>query len=128
MDHMKEIFCSEQAPAAVGPYSQAVSAGGFVFLSGQLGLVPETGALADGGLEGQTRQMLQNVSAVLAAAGLDFSHVVKTTVFLTDLQDFAAFNAVYARYFVTKPARSCVAVRTLPKGVLVEVEAIAIVE
>ena len=123
---MKKIITSPKAPAAVGPYSQAVDAGDLVFLSGQLGLVPETGELAEGGLEGQARQMLENVRAVLAEAGLDFSHVVKTLVFLTDLGNFAAFNAIYAEVVPSNPpARSCVELSALPKGGLVEMEVIA---
>ena len=122
---MKTIVHSKQAPAAVGPYSQAVSADGFLFLSGQLGLMPETGELAVG-LEAQARQMLKNAEAVLAEAGMDFSHVLKTTVFLTDLGNFGALNAVYAEAFPENPpARSCVEVSALPKGGLVEMELIA---
>ena len=123
---MKKIITSPKAPAAVGPYSQAVDAGDLVFLSGQLGLVPETGELAEGGQAGPARQMLENVRAVLAEAGLDFSHVVKTLVFLTDLGNFAAFNAIYAEVFPSDPpARSCVEISALPKGGLVEMEVIA---
>ncbi len=122
---MKTIVHSKQAPAAVGPYSQAVSADGFLFLSGQLGLMPETGELAVG-LEAQARQMLKNAEAVLAEAGMDFSHVLKTTVFLTDLGNFGALNAIYAEAFPENPpARSCVEVSALPKGGLVEMELIA---
>ena len=122
---MNTIVHSKQAPAAVGPYSQAVSADGFLFLSGQLGLMPETGELAVG-LEAQARQMLKNAEAVLAEAGMDFSHVLKTTVFLTDLGNFGALNAIYAEAFPENPpARSCVEVSALPKGGLVEMELIA---
>ncbi len=123
---MKQIISTSKAPAAVGPYSQAVSSGEFLFLSGQIPLVPETGLLAEGGLEAQARRMFANTAAVLAEAGMDFSNVLKTTVFLTDLSHFAAFNAIYAEYFPgNPPARSCVEVSALPKGALVEMELIA---
>ena len=120
-----EIIASNQAPAAIGPYSQAIVSNGIVYTSGQIPLLPETGELVDGGVKEQAEQVIQNLKAVLAAAGSDLAHVVKTTCFLTDMQDFAAFNAVYAAYFICKPARSCVAVRALPKGALVEIEAVA---
>lgn len=120
------VICTKNAPAAVGPYSQAIDCGDFVFLSGQIPLVPETGLVADGGLEAQAHQMFANIQAVLAEAGMSLSNVVKTTVFMTDLSQFAAFNAVYAEYFKAPyPARSCVEVSALPKGVLVECELIA---
>lgn len=123
---MKQIVSTTKAPAAVGPYSQAVAWNHMLFLSGQIPLVPETGALAAGGLEAQVRQMFANAAAVLAEAGLDFSHVLKTTVFMTDLAGFAALNAIYAEYFPENPpARSCVQVAALPKGALVEMELIA---
>ena len=123
---MKQMISTSKAPAAVGPYSQAVSSGEFLFLSGQIPLVPETGLLAEGGLEAQARRMFSNTAAVLAEAGMDFSNVLKTTVFLTDLSHFAAFNAIYAEYFPgNPPARSCVEVSALPKGALVEMELIA---
>ena len=113
------------APAAVGPYCHAKLCGDTLYCSGQLGLIPESGALADG-LEGQARQALDNLGAVLAAAGMDYSNVVKTTVFLSDMGNFAAVNAIYAEYFPAEPpARSCVQA-VLPKGGLVEVEAIAV--
>ena len=122
---MKAISTTN-APAAVGPYSQAIDCGDLVFLSGQIPLVPETGLAAEGGLEAQARQMFANIKAVLAEAGMDFSNVVKTTVFMTDLGDFAAFNSIYAEYFtVPYPARSCVEVSRLPKGVSIECELIA---
>lgn len=121
---MKKIY-SEQAPAAVGPYSQAIECGEFLFLSGQLGLDPSTGLMAGDHVSVQTRQACENIGAVLAAAGLGFEHVVKTTCFLADMADFAAFNTVYAEYFKSLPARSCVAVRALPKGGLCEIEVIA---
>ena len=120
------VICTKNAPAAVGPYSQAIDCGDLVFLSGQIPLVPETGLVADGGLEAQAHQMFANIKAVLAEAGMSLSNVVKTTVFMTDLSQFAAFNAVYAEYFkAPDPARSCVEVSALPKGVLVECELIA---
>ena len=122
---MKSIH-SNEAPAAIGPYSQATRTGGFVFTSGQLGLVPETGMLAEGGIAAQTRQALKNLSKVLETAGLTMRHVVKTTVFLADMSDFAAMNEVYATFFAEPfPARSAVAVKSLPKGGLVEIECIA---
>ena len=118
------VICTKNAPAAVGP--QAIDCGDFVFLSGQIPLVPETGLVADGGLEAQAHQMFANIKAVLAEAGMSLSNVVKTTVFMTDLSQFAAFNAIYAEYFKAPyPARSCVEVSALPKGVLVECELIA---
>lgn len=121
---MKKIS-SEKAPAAVGPYSQAVFCGDVLFTSGQLGLDPVTGAFAGEDITAQARQSCENIGAILAAAGLGFEDVVKTTCFLADMGDFAAFNAVYADYFVSLPARSCVAVKTLPKGGLCEIEVIA---
>lgn len=123
---MSTVIHTNNAPAAVGPYSQAIDLGDFVFCSGQIPLVPETGLIAEGGIEIQARQMFSNIKAVLAAADLDFSNVVKTTVFMTDLSQFAAFNAIYAEYFpANPPARSCVEVSNLPKGALVECEVIA---
>lgn len=123
---MKEIISAANAPAAIGPYSHAVWAGDLLFTSGQIPLVPETGKLAEGGIEAQAEQVLNNLSAVLAAAGLDFSNVVKTTVFLTDLADFAAVNAIYATRFPSAPpARSCVQVAALPAGARMEMELIA---
>ncbi len=120
------VICTKNAPAAVGPYSQAINCGDFVFLSGQIPLVPETGLVADGGLEAQAHQMFANIKAVLAEAGMSLSNVVKTTVFMTTLSQFAAFNTIYAEYFKAPyPARSCVEVSALPKGVLVECELIA---
>lgn len=120
------VISTKNAPAAVGPYSQAIDCGDFVFLSGQISLVPETGLVAKGGLEAQAHQMFANIKAVLAEAGMSLSNVVKTTVFMTDLSQFAAFNAIYAEYFKAPyPARSCVEVSALPKGVLVECELIA---
>jgi 2-iminobutanoate/2-iminopropanoate deaminase len=123
---MKPIH-TENAPAAIGPYSQAIEANGFVFASGQLGLDPATGAFPEGGIKEQTRQSLTNAKSILEAAGVDLSHVVKTTVFLSDMANFAPMNEVYAEFFTAPfPARSAVAVRELPKGALVEVECIAV--
>lgn len=116
---------TKSAPAAIGPYSQGVGFGDLVFVSGQIPVDPETGAVAGAAIETQAEQSCRNVAAVLAAAGSDLEHVLKTTCFLADMADFAAFNAVYAKYFTNNPARACVAVRELPKGVLCEVEAIA---
>lgn len=114
------------APAAIGPYSQAVVAGGLVFLSGQIPLDPVTGQVVAGGIAEQTRQVMQNLAAVLAAAGADFSRLVKTTIYLTDLADFAVVNGIYGEYFSgTFPARATVQVAALPKGVAVEIEGIA---
>ena len=122
---MGQAVHTQDAPQAIGPYSQAVISGGMVYTSGQIPLDPVSGAVVDGGIREQTAQALDNLKAVLAAAGSGLNHVVKTTCFLTDMNHFQDFNAVYANYFPGKPARSCVAVRQLPKGVLVEVEAIA---
>ena len=123
---MMKVIHSELAPKAVGPYSQAIVAGGFVFASGQLPIDPATGEFAEGGIKEQTRQSLINVTHVLSEAGIDLSHVVKTTVFLSDMANFAAMNEVYATFFSEPyPARSAVAVKTLPKNALVEVEVVA---
>jgi len=119
------IVHSDNAPAAIGPYSQAISSGNFLYLSGQIGLNPETGKLAGETAPEQAEQAIKNIKAVLAAEGLSLSDVVKTTCFLTDMADFAAFNAVYGQHFTGKPARSCVAVSALPAGALCEIEAIA---
>lgn len=117
---------TDKAPGAIGPYSQAIEANGFVFASGQVPLSPATGEVVGATIEEQAKQACENVGGILRAAGLDFSHVVKTTCFLADMADFAAFNAVYGTYFTGKPARSCVAVKALPKGVLCEIEVIAV--
>lgn len=118
---------TDKAPAAVGPYSQAVEANGFIFASGQLPIDPVTNAFAEGGVKEQTRQSLINARNVLASEGVDLSHVVKTTVFLSDMNNFAAMNEVYAEFFQQPyPARSAFAVKDLPKGALVEVECIAV--
>lgn len=115
-----------KAPAAIGPYSQAIKVGGLVFVSGQLPIDPATGAFAEGGIKELTRQSLTNMKAILEEAGTSMANVVKTTVFLTDMNDFAAMNEVYAEFFAAPfPARSAVAVKTLPKGALVEIECIA---
>lgn len=119
---------TEKAPAAIGPYSQAIDSGaGLVFVSGQLPINPATGAFPEGGIQEQTRQSLSNARAILEAAGLGLQQVVKTTVFLADMADFAAMNEVYAQFFSAPfPARSAVAVKTLPKGALLEIECIAV--
>ncbi len=116
---------TENAPAAIGPYSQAVKAGGLVFTSGQIALDPATGAVVQGGIREQTARICENLKAVLEAAGTTLDNAVKTTCFLADMNDFAAFNEVYGQYFTQKPARSCVAVKALPKNVLAEVEVVA---
>ena len=124
---MKKISTTK-APAAIGPYSQGIIANGMLYASGQIPIIPETGEIADGDIVVQAHQSIKNVGAILAEAGTDYQHVVKTTCFLADMNDFAAFNKVYEEYFTEKPARSCVAVKTLPKNVLCEVEVIAVVE
>ena len=121
---MKKVYTSN-APEAIGPYSQAIICGNMLFTSGQIPINPATGDVEAEGITDQATQVMKNLSAVLAEAGTSFEKVVKTTCFLSDMADFAAFNAVYAEYFTSKPARSCVAVKTLPKNVLVEVEVIA---
>ena len=121
-----KVIATKNAPAAVGPYSQAIDCGDTVYCSGQIPLDPQTSAVVEGGLEAQAHQMFRNVKAVLAEAGLSLQNVVKTTVFMTDLGQFGALNAIYAEYFAEPyPARSCVEVSALPKGVLVECEVIA---
>ncbi len=121
-----KVLHSDKAPKALGPYSQAIVAGGFVFASGQVPIDPATGNFVEGGIKEQTKQSLTNVTHVLAEAGIDLSHVVKTTVFLSDMDNFAAMNEVYATFFSEPfPARSAVAVKTLPKGALVEIEVVA---
>jgi 2-iminobutanoate/2-iminopropanoate deaminase len=131
LDHpAKSAIATTAAPAAIGPYSQAIRIGNVLYTSGQVALDPATGELVAGGIDAQTTRVLENLKAVLAAAGLDFAHVVKTTVFLKDMADFAAMNALYAKYFapdgVVAPARSTVQVAALPKGSLVEIECIAV--
>ena len=119
---------TDKAPAAIGPYSQGIIANGMLFASGQIPIIPETGAIAEGDITVQATLVMKNVGEILKAAGTDFEHVVKTTCFLAEMADFAAFNAVYEQYFTGKPARSCVAVKQLPKDVLCEVEVIALVK
>lgn len=123
-----EKVTTEKAPAAIGPYSQAIRHGDLLFTSGQIPLLPETGAVVPGGIREQTEQVMKNLAAVLAAGGSSFQKVIKSTCFLADMNDFAIFNEIYACYFTENPARSCVAVKTLPKGVLVEIEAVALAE
>ena len=122
---MLERVSTPKAPAAIGPYSQAVWAGNFLYLSGMMPIDPETGALEPADISVQAQRIMKNIEAVLAEAGLSQENVVKTTCFLSDMANFGAFNAVYGAYFTSKPARSCVAVRELPKGALAEVEVIA---
>ena len=121
----KTIIETTNAPGAIGPYSQGWTVGDLIFTSGQIPVDPATGAIAEG-ITAQAEQSCKNVGAILSAAGVGFENVVKTTCFLADMGDFAAFNEVYAKFFTSKPARSCVAVRELPKGVLCEIEAIAL--
>ena len=126
---MKEIISTDKAPAAIGPYSQGVRAGGFLFLSGQIPLDPKTMTVVAGDVAAQTEQALVNMKAVLESQGLDFSDVVKTTVFIKDMNDFGRINEIYAKFFTKDaPARSCVEVARLPKDVLVEIEAIALLK
>ena len=119
-----KIIETTKAPGAIGPYSQGYRVNGFVYTSGQIPVNPKTGEIPEG-IAAQTHQSCKNIGAILEAAGLDFTKVFKTTCFLADMGDFGEFNQVYAQYFVSKPARSCVAVKSLPKGVLCEIEAIA---
>ena len=121
---MEKIY-TKNAPDAIGPYTQAIKAGGFVFTSGQIAIDPKSGAVEATTIEGQTEQVCKNLCAVLEAAGTSIEKAVKTVCFLADMGDFAAFNEVYGRYFISKPARSCVAAKQLPKNVLVEVEVVA---
>ena len=124
---MEKIY-TKNAPDAIGPYSQAIKVGDMVFTSGQIAINPESGAVEAATIEEQTEQVCKNLGAVLKAAGTSLDKVVKTTCFLSDMADFAAFNGIYGKYFTGKPARSCVAAKQLPKNVLVEVEAIACIE
>ncbi len=127
LSYQKEVIGSPNAPKAVGPYSAAIKTGSFVFLSGQLGLDPQQGTLVEGGVEAQTKQALTNLQSILQSNGLDMDAVVKTTVFLQHMEDFAKMNAVYAEFFKNDPpARSTIEVAALPKGGLVEIEAIAL--
>ena len=125
---MNQKIHTEKAPAAIGPYSQAVVTGNMIFTSGQIALDPQTGLLTGNDVTEQTHRVCQNLEEILSAAGGALKSVVKTTCFLKDMADFAAFNEVYAQYFTEKPARSCVAVKELPKGALVEIEAVAVRE
>lgn len=122
---MAEKVYTKNAPDAIGPYTQAIKTKGFVFTSGQIAINPQTGNVEATTIEGQTEQVMKNLGAILAEAGSSFDKAVKTVCFLADMGDFAAFNEIYGKYFTSKPARSCVAVKTLPKNVLVEVEVIA---
>ena len=124
---MLKKISTDKAPAAIGPYSQGIIAGGMLFASGQIPINPATGEIEGGDITAQAEQVMKNVGALLEEAGADYEQVVKTTCFLADMGDFAAFNEVYAKYFTSKPARSCVAVKTLPKNVKCEVELIAVV-
>lgn len=125
---MLKKVATEKAPAAIGPYSQGIIANGFLFASGQIPIIPETGEIMQGDITKQAEQVMHNIGALLTEAETDFERVIKTTCFLADMADFAAFNEVYAKYFTQKPARSCVAVKQLPKDVLCEVEVIALTE
>ncbi len=125
---MLKVISTKEAPSAIGPYSQAIVAGNTVYASGQIPIIPATGEIAQGDIAVQAEQAIKNVGAILKAAGTGYENVVKTTCFLADMGDFAAFNAVYEKYFTGKPARSCVAVKTLPKNVLVEVEVVAVLD
>ncbi|SFU92125.1 2-iminobutanoate/2-iminopropanoate deaminase [Butyrivibrio sp. M55] len=124
-EHTIEYIVTDKAPAAIGPYSQAIKAGGFLYASGQIPINPVTGQIDTTTIEDQTERVCQNIGEILKAAGTDYEHVIKTTCFLAEMSDFAAFNGVYEKYFTGKPARSCVAVKKLPKDVLCEVEVIA---
>lgn len=127
MPSKREIIATPHAPAAIGPYSQAVQIGDLIYTAGQIPLVPETGKLVEGGIEEQTQQVLQNLSQILEAGGSNLAHVIKTTIFVTDLADFAALNKVYGSFFAgDPPARSTVQVAALPLGAKVEIEAVAI--
>jgi len=124
---MLKKVSTTKAPAAIGPYSQGIIAGDTLYASGQIPIIPETGEIAQGDITVQAQQVMKNIGAILEAAGTDYTNVIKTTCFLAEMSDFAAFNAVYEKYFTEKPARSCVAVKQLPKDVLCEVEVIAYV-
>lgn len=123
-----QVIHTDKAPAAVGPYSQAIKAGNTLYLSGQIAINPAEGKIVAETIEEQSEQCCRNIEAVLAAAGTDMSKVVKTTCFLAEIADFKAFNEVYAKHFISKPARSCVAVKDLPAGALCEIEAIVVME
>lgn len=119
-----KVISTNKAPSAIGPYSQAIVSGGMVYTSGQIAINPSTGNIEGTTIEDQTEQVCKNIVELLKASGTSIDKVVKTVCFLADMNDFAAFNAVYAKYFVSKPARSCVAVKTLPKNVLVEIDTV----
>ena len=121
-------IATNKAPAAIGPYSQGILANGMLFASGQIPIIPETGELQTGDIKAQAEQVMKNIGEILKEAGTDYEKVVKTTCFLAEMSDFADFNSVYEKYFTGKPARSCVAVKQLPKDVLCEVEVIAVVK
>lgn len=123
-----KVISTEKAPKAIGPYSQAYVHNGMLYTSGQIGINPETDAVAGDTIEAQADQVCKNVGMILEEAGTSFDKVLKTTCFLSDMGDFATFNEIYAKYFTSKPARSCVAVKTLPKNLLCEIEVIAVVE
>jgi 2-iminobutanoate/2-iminopropanoate deaminase len=125
---MLKKIATKNAPSAIGPYSQAIVCGNMLYTSGQIALDPATGALAEADVKVQTEQVMKNLNAVLTEAGTSFDKVVKTTCFLADIADFAAFNEIYGKYITSAPARSCVAVKDLPKGALVEVEVIAVID
>lgn len=122
---MLEKISTSSAPAAIGPYTQAIVCGNLVFTSGQIALDPQSGVVVSDTIEGQTERVCKNIGQVLKAAGSSFDKAIKTTCFLADMSDFAAFNEIYGSYFTSKPARSCVAVKTLPKNVLVEIDVVA---
>ncbi len=125
---MLKKIATENAPGAIGPYSQAIVCGNMLYTSGQIALDPATGTMVENDITAQTERVMKNLEAVLTAAGTSFDKVVKTTCFLADIADFAAFNAVYGKYITSAPARSCVAVKDLPKGGLVEIEVIALID
>lgn len=124
---MFKVISTDKAPGAIGPYSQGIVCNGFLFASGQIAINPASGEVESATIEGQTEQVMKNIGGLLEAAGTSYENVVKTTCFLADMGDFGTFNEIYAKYFTSKPARSCVAAKDLPKGVLVEVEVIAAV-
>lgn len=122
-----KVISTKKAPAAIGPYSQGIIVNGMLYASGQIPIIPQSGEIIKGDIKVQAKRVCENIGEILKAAGIDFSKVIKTTCFLSDIEDFADFNEVYAEYFVSKPARSCVEVSRLPKDVLVEVEVVAII-
>ncbi|HHV31268.1 RidA family protein [Caproiciproducens sp. LBM24188] len=124
---MKTVINTEKAPSAIGPYSQGVIVNGIFYTSGQIPINPETGEVPDG-IQAQTTQIIKNLAALLQEAGSSFENVIKTTCFIANMDDFSAFNEIYGKYFISKPARSCVAVKTLPKNVLAEIELVATVD